>query len=365
MTITKKITVISLFLLAGFFCRPLSAEPCSSKEPVKILFIGSSYFNYNDLPLLVKNLAETSGKEVYIDRQITNGMYLSDHAKSSSTRAKIRKQDWDYVVLQGAGTVTAYPDFFTGHPVYASLEKISEKVRKNCESTKLIFCMPWAFEDGMAWKEGWTDTYEDMQVKIYNNTLQYAEELNLMVAPVGWAWYSVLKEKNYPLHYLHMSDWNHPSERGSYLMACVIFSSIFKETSVGLNYYGGVPEHLAKYFQNVGSNTVLEDLELWNIVSNSTGFKKKLNDNDFILHQNYPNPFNQKTTIDFTVPVCSNVTITVFDMFGKICSTLINELKTPGDYSVVFNKNGLRSGTYFYKITIDDQIQTRKMKAIE
>ena len=81
--------------------------------------------------------------------------------------------------------------------------------------------MAWAFEDGMTWYQDWTDTYEDMQLKIYDTVLEYAEEIGFMIAPVGWSWYKVLEELDYPLHYLHMGDWNHPSLKGSYLMACM------------------------------------------------------------------------------------------------------------------------------------------------
>jgi len=235
-------------------------------ETCKILFIGSSYFNYNNLPDLFENLAISSGKEIYIDRYGGNGLYLDDHASSSATELKINEQNWDYVILQGGGPNTAYPEYFTDHPVYPALETLWDKIHQNCELTKMIFCLPWAFEDGMTWYQGWTDTYADMQIKILENTLQYSNDIGFGIAPVGWSWYMVLEEKNYPLHYLHMSDWNHPSLEGSYLMACVIFSTVFLESSVDIPYYGGLLEEEGSYFQTVALHTVLDNLSLWNIV---------------------------------------------------------------------------------------------------
>ena len=245
---------------------PSNEECCYLDKPFKILFIGSSYFNYNNLPDLFENLALSSGKEVYVDHHGRNGLYLSDHASRSATESKINEQDWDYVVLQGVGTNTAYPDYFTDHPVYPALETLRDKIHQNCESTKMVFCMPWAFEDGMTWYQDWTDTYEDMQLKIFETTLNYSKDIGFIIAPVGWAWYTVLEEQEYPLHYLHMSDWNHPSLKGSYLMSCVIFSTLFQENSVGLSYYGGLLEEEANYFQTVASHTVLDNLSLWNIL---------------------------------------------------------------------------------------------------
>lgn len=231
-----------------------------------ILFIGSSYFNLNNLPNLFENLAINSGKDIYVEPYSRNGPYLYDHASSSATESKINEQDWDYIVLQGVGRLMAYPDYFTDHPVYPALVTLQNKISANCESTKMIFCLPWAFEDGMTWYQDWTDTYEDMQIKIFENTLQYSDEIGFIIAPVGWAWYTALQEKNYPLHYLHESDWNHPSLKGSYLMACVIFSTVFLESSVDIPYYGGLIEEEGSYFQIVASHTVFDNLSLWNII---------------------------------------------------------------------------------------------------
>jgi len=238
-------------------------------DSCSILFIGSSYFNFNNLPDLFENLAISSGKNIYIDHYGRNGLYLDDHASSSNTESKINEQDWDYIILQGVGSLMAYPDYFTDHPVYPALVTLRDKIHQNCESTKMVFCLPWAFEDGMTWYQDWTDTYEEMQIKIFENTLQYSDEIGFEIAPVGWSWYMVLEEKSYPLHYLHMSDWNHPSLKGSYLMACVIFSTVFLESSVDIPYYGGLLEEEGSYFQTVASNTVLDNLSLWNIVDES------------------------------------------------------------------------------------------------
>ena len=238
-------------------------------ETLKILFIGSSYFNFNDLPGLFENIVQNSHKYVYVDHYGANGLYLDDHASNFGTESKIREQDWDYVILQGGGTNTAYPEHFTDHPVYPALVTLKEKILQNCNQTKMIFCMPWAFEDGMTWYQDWTDNYEDMQCKIYDTTLNYSKHIGFIIAPVGWAWYIVLKEQDFPLHYLHMSDWNHPSLKGSYLMACVIFSTVYLESSVGNPFDAGVDENEATYFQTIASQTVLQNLSLWNIKDES------------------------------------------------------------------------------------------------
>ena len=243
-----------------FVHSPLRNTPC------KILFIGSSYFNFNDLPGLFERLSLSSQKEVYIDHIGQNGMYLDDHASSALTQAKINEQEWDFVVLQGVGPSMAYPDYFTDHLEYPALQTLLYKIQSHCESTKMVYCMPWAFEDGMTWYQNWTDTYADMQLKIYDTTLKYSRDIGFMIAPVGWVWYAVLEQQGYPLHYLHMGDWNHPSEKGSYLMACVLYSTLFQQSCVGLPYDIGVSAKEATYFQKMASDIVLQNLSLWNII---------------------------------------------------------------------------------------------------
>ncbi len=112
--------------------------------------------------------------------------------------------------------------------------------------------MPWAVEGGTTNDQGGTDTYDEMQKIIYDRTLQFSDEIGFLVAPIGWAWNTVLKEKNYPLHYLHIHDRIHPSIKGAYLTACVIFATVFQESVQGLPYYGGMEKEEAIYLQKTG-----------------------------------------------------------------------------------------------------------------
>ena len=67
------------------------------------------------------------------------------------------------------------------------------------------------------------------------------------------------------------------------------------------------------------------------------------------LMQNYPNPFNPITTIKYTIAKPELVTLKVYDILGSEIATLINEIKTAGNYEVSFNASNLASGMYLYK----------------
>ncbi len=85
----------------------------------------------------------------------------------------------------------------------------------------------------------------------------------------------------------------------------------------------------------------------------------------FALYQNYPNPFNPTTNIRFDIPKDGNVSIKVYDVLGRQVSSVVDEFKKAGEYSVSFDASNLASGAYFYKITAGDFVETKKMMLIK
>ncbi len=85
----------------------------------------------------------------------------------------------------------------------------------------------------------------------------------------------------------------------------------------------------------------------------------------FLLEQNYPNPFNPSTTIRYQLPVASEVKLEVYDVLGKKVAKLVNERQAAGVYQVIWNANGLSSGTYFYRLQAGQFVQTRKMMLVK
>jgi len=85
----------------------------------------------------------------------------------------------------------------------------------------------------------------------------------------------------------------------------------------------------------------------------------------FKLEQNYPNPFNPTTTIKYSIPKQSYVTLKVYNILGSEIKTLVNEEKSAGNYQVKFNAANLPSGVYFYRIQAGSFNQVRKMLLIK
>ncbi|MDQ3020070.1 MAG: T9SS type A sorting domain-containing protein [Bacteroidota bacterium] len=86
----------------------------------------------------------------------------------------------------------------------------------------------------------------------------------------------------------------------------------------------------------------------------------------YLLSQNYPNPFNPSTTINFSLPKSSNVSLKVFNVLGKEVATIVNEFKAAGTYSANFTEtSGLTSGIYFYTLTAGDFVSTKKFMLVK
>jgi hypothetical protein len=86
------------------------------------------------------------------------------------------------------------------------------------------------------------------------------------------------------------------------------------------------------------------------------------------LYQNYPNPFNHTTSIMYSVPfTLSPVTLSlvVYNMLGQEVTTLVNEIKTAGSYSVEFNASDLSSGMYIYKIQVGEFTASKKLMLLK
>ncbi len=83
--------------------------------------------------------------------------------------------------------------------------------------------------------------------------------------------------------------------------------------------------------------------------------------NNYYLYNNYPNPFNPTTTIRFDLPKSSFVTLKIFDTLGREITTLINEKRPAGEYTVEWNGKGLPSGIYLYCLKAGEFTETRKL----
>ena len=120
--------------------------------------------------------------------------------------------------------------------------------------------------------------------------------------------------------------------------------NVYKMTAVNYDFWG-----------SDSSNTVTVD-NTTGVIENENSFPQ-----EFVLSQNYPNPCNPSTTISFTLPSRSFVTLKIFDLLGREVSTIVSGELQAGSYTRQWNAANMASGVYFYGLTAGSFVETKKL----
>ena len=129
-----------------------------------------------------------------------------------------------------------------------------------------------------------------------------------------------------------------------------------------------------KYYTYVDENTVNGLYEYKLYQQDYDGSRKKVGTIEvnlnsepvkFELSQNYPNPFNPATTISYSLPEGSFVSLKVYDVMGNEITTLVNKKQQSGKHQVHFDATNLATGLYLYQLQTDNIILTRKMMLLK
>jgi hypothetical protein len=233
-------------------------NPWDSRPCTRVLFVGNSYTSVNDLPNVFARLASSGGHRVETGRDTADGATLADHAASSATRSALTAARWNFVVLQEQSQIPAI-DQLREAQMYAAARTLVSMIRN--AGAQPVFFVTWAHRDG--WPQNGLPDYSSMQSAIDDGYLGIAAEEHAAVAPVGYAWHTVLGQEANPG--LWQDDGSHPTEKGTYLAACVFYATIFRESPMGLAYSGSLSNAEASRLQAVADATVLSDPVRWGL----------------------------------------------------------------------------------------------------
>ncbi|UCH83617.1 MAG: T9SS type A sorting domain-containing protein [Candidatus Latescibacterota bacterium] len=83
----------------------------------------------------------------------------------------------------------------------------------------------------------------------------------------------------------------------------------------------------------------------------------------------FPNPFRDSTSLEFSIAGTERVTVSIYDVRGKLVSVLDDRVRGPGPHAVAWNgrdDNGhqVSAGTYFFKLEMGEIVSTRKVVLI-
>ena len=85
----------------------------------------------------------------------------------------------------------------------------------------------------------------------------------------------------------------------------------------------------------------------------------------FILSRVYPNPFNLNTTIEYSLPEQSDVTMEIFNILGQKMVTLVDEFQGAGKHTIMWRAKDMSSGMYFYRIVAGKLAVSNKMSLLK
>ena len=140
------------------------------------------------------------------------------------------------------------------------------------------------------------------------------------------------------------------------------FTTIVKDTVVfdtTFRYPGQLASSTSFFWQiaaiNQGGTSAYSTARLFttgttNVEDNLTVIPK-----EYALMQNYPNPFNPSTTIQYDVPKSAFVSLKIYDVLGRLVTTLVDGIQPAARYKVLWNASSLSSGVYFYRVSARSQ----------
>jgi hypothetical protein len=234
----------------------------------RVLFIGNSYTYVNGLPSLIQSLATVGGKSMVVDSALVGGYTFQNHSTDPTTMAKIRQCGWDFVVLQEQSQRPAFPPSQTAVEVFPYAQRLVDSIKKYSPCGKVVFFMTWGRRYGDQSNCASYPpicTYEGMSWRLRETYLQLTQTHQAFCAPVGWAWRRSIQDDSTEV--LHDSDNSHPNQTGSYLSACVLYSTIFQSRVLANPFMYTLGHATALRLQSISDSVVFDSLALWNISS--------------------------------------------------------------------------------------------------
>ncbi len=215
----------------------LSACVGSGEPDHRVLFVGNSYTHYNEMPEMVKQIADANGAKIEWAMIAPAGSYLDEHQYNAEVVDAIRSGDYDTVVFQEQSVITSVPDMTASRtiPAAKALDGIADAA-----GVRVIWYQTWGRLNGFP-DVGYSD-YASMQAAVSATYFQIGEETGATVAPVGDRWARTMQ--SVPVG-LYASDGSHPSAAGSYVAAIELADAIIAPAIVEAPAVDGVDEETA------------------------------------------------------------------------------------------------------------------------
>ena len=200
------IRILAALAFASIACAH-DPPPAPRALGTRILFIGNSLTEANDLPGMVRVIAESAGTPLVTGMVVLSGASLEDHWRMGSARAAVASGNWDVVVLQQGPS--ALP---------SSRANLREWVGRWAAAIREAGAEPVVY---MPWPEAWRASAFDSVSLSYRVA---AQDVSAPLIPGGDAWRAAWRHD--PALALYGDDGFHPSRLGTYVVAVAAWSRL-------------------------------------------------------------------------------------------------------------------------------------------
>lgn len=270
-----KLLISSLFILLF--------QIGKAQDTTKVLFIGNSITYFNDMPQTFEDIANSKGDLTAVTMYAPGGTGFINHVNDPNVYSHFAQDNWDYVVLQpGSNESPGYSE-----PIEATLTRarqLKDSIHYHNPCAKVLY---YEISYGV-WGSSASDltTYNNTMDLIRGNLEHLADSTETFFAPAGEAMRTAWNDDLNTLLWGGTGDI-HPNAKGSYIIACSFYASIFQKPSLGTNVISSLTAAEAEEYQQLADTTVLNYLSDWRI-----------------------NTYNQHTDFDFSTGANLNVDFT-------------------------------------------------------
>lgn len=232
----------------------------------RVLFLGNSYTNRNNLPLLLSNVASSTGDTIIVDSNTPGGYTLQGHSTNQTSLNKIAQGSWNYVVLQEQSQRPSFPDAQVQADVYPYAKRLDSFVQQANPCTGTVFYMTWGRKNGDANNCAFFPplcTYQGMDSLLNLRYRHMADTNEAIVSPVGAVWNYI--RSTYPSIELYTADESHPSLAGSYAAACTFYATILRKDPTFITFNSTLSAAEANHIKNAAKLIVFDSLLNWNV----------------------------------------------------------------------------------------------------
>ena len=235
-----------------------------------------------------------------------------------------------------------------------------------------------SIDGGLTWEEN------AMQTKIVavhpdNTDILYGSDGNNIKVSYEWgnSFQLIAEYLNGPFPGHNIRNFTISKYNTDYLFYCTLNNGIYYSSDAGANWQqleGSYEKRTLDiiplidknkfYIATHGDGVWVYDTTSVNIIGNNLFIK----DNNYL--QVFPNPSQDKTKITYKIEESANITISIYDIHGKLMKTLINEKKIKGEYEIIWkgkdkNRKEVNSGIYLVHLQSGKYIQTKRLIIIK